>query len=103
MPLEEWVDLPKIKMLCHHTSTFVLGVLVSALGKPFLALAAYIGVLCHEPFAPWLLHGLAQADDILIAYFALALLWKFAKELWPFGSHHMFMIVGFYESALPKG
>jgi len=102
VPLEEWVDLPALKAFCQHVSTFALGAVIGAAGKLLLKFAALIGLVCHMPIAPWLLRGLGWADDLFLAYYVLGLLWKAAKELWPWRAHHIILLAGLYERAFAR-
>lgn len=92
MRLSEWIDVETIKKICHHTSTFAFGVVVATLGKPFIVFAQWISVLCGEPMPEWLIHGISTSDNLFIAYFAFCLLYRLARELWPFGSTHGVLI-----------
>ena len=82
--VSEWIDIPKIKRLCHHTSTFGVGVVIWALAKPAVVIAQWIGVKCKEPISDWLVHGFALLDDVLLGYFVLGLGIRIVIELWPF-------------------
>jgi len=97
MALDEWVDVSAVKKISRHTSTFVLGLLISVMAKPGLWCAIWISGFFHQPFPEWLLHYFEVGDDVLIAYFGLALFVRLVIELWPFTQRsQMLVLAGLY-------
>lgn len=104
VPLQDWVDVPAIQKICRHVSTFVIGLLISAIGKPAIWIAEAIGNYFHQPTAQWLLWFLGKSDDVLLAFFALSLGIRLVIELWPFNkTHHLLLIASIYASGAHHG